>query len=68
MNMEERKAKGMLWTDTPEAMEAQKKARGLAFDFNHLHPSKADERADLIREIIRFIISCVPMGRCIRSR
>ena len=44
-NMEERKAKGMLWTDTPEAMEAQKKARGLAFDFNHLHPSKADERA-----------------------
>ncbi len=51
MNMEERKAKGMLWTDTPEAMEAQKKARGLAFDFNHLHPSKADERAALIREI-----------------
>lgn len=27
MTMEERKAKGMLWTDTPEAMEAQKKGQ-----------------------------------------
>ena len=28
MTMEERKAKGLLWTDTPEAMAAQVKARG----------------------------------------
>lgn len=51
MDMEERKAKGLLWTDTPEAMEAQKIARGLAFDFNHLHPSKVEERTALIGEM-----------------
>lgn len=45
MTMEERKAKGMLWTDTPEAMEAQKKARGLCYDFNHTHPSEREKGA-----------------------
>ena len=44
MNMEERKANGLLWTDTEEAMAAQRKARGLCFDFNHIHPSQADKR------------------------
>ena len=42
MDMEERKAKGLLWTDTEEAMAAQKKARGLCYDFNHIHPSESD--------------------------
>ena len=44
MDMEERKAKGLLWTDTEEAMAAQKKARGLCYDFNHIHPSESDRR------------------------
>lgn len=51
MTMEERKAKGMLWTDTQEAMEAQKIARGLCFDFNHMHPSESEKRAALISKI-----------------
>ena len=36
MNMEERKAAGLLWTDTEESAEKQRKARGLCCDFNHL--------------------------------
>lgn len=51
MKMEERKAKGMLWTDTPEAMEAQKKARGLCYDFNHTHPSEREKGAALLPEL-----------------
>ena len=51
MDMEERKAKGLLWTDTEEAMEAQKKARGLCYDFNHIHPSESDRRNEMLPEI-----------------
>ncbi|MCD8152034.1 MAG: galactoside O-acetyltransferase [Clostridiales bacterium] len=51
MTMEERKERGLLWTDTPEAMEAQKIARGLAFEFNHLHPSETEKKMVLIREM-----------------
>ena len=36
MNMEERKAAGLLWTDTEESAEKQRKARGQCCDFNHL--------------------------------
>lgn len=51
MTMEERKAKGLLWTDTKEALEAQKKARGLCFDFNHIHPSECERRNAMLPEI-----------------
>lgn len=51
MTMEERKAKVLLWTDTEEAMAAQRKARGLCFDFNHIHPSRAQERNEMLPEI-----------------
>ena len=44
MTMEERKAKGLLWTDTPEAMEAQARARGLVYDFNHTRPEEKEKR------------------------
>ena len=43
MTMEERKAKGLLWTDTPEAMEAQARARGLVYDFNHTRPEEKEK-------------------------
>lgn len=48
MNMEERKAKGLLWTDTEEAVEAQAKARGLCYDFNHLRPEERKKRRDML--------------------
>lgn len=51
MTMEERKAKGMLWVDTQEAMDLQKKARGLCFEFNHIHPSQAEKRNAMLPEI-----------------
>lgn len=51
MTMEERKAKGLLWTDTGEAIEAQKKARGLCYDFNHLRPEEHEKRKTMITEI-----------------
>lgn len=51
MTMEERKAKGMLWVDTQEAMDLQKKARGLCFKFNHIHPSQAEKRNAMLPEI-----------------
>lgn len=51
MTMEERKAKGMLWVDTQEAMDLQKKARGLCFEFNHIHPSQAEKRNTMPPEI-----------------
>ena len=51
MTMEERKAKGMLWVDTQEAMDLQKKARGLCFEFNHIHPSQAEKRNTMLPEI-----------------
>lgn len=34
--MEERKARGYLWTDTQEYFQLQSKAKGLCYDFNHL--------------------------------
>ena len=46
MTMEERKAKGLLWTDTPEAMEAQARARGLVYDLNHTRPEEKEKRMD----------------------
>ena len=46
MTMEERKAKGLLWTDTPEAMEAQARARGLVYDFNHTRPEEKEKRME----------------------
>lgn len=51
MNMEERKAKGMLWTDTDEAVAAQKRARGLVYDFNHLRPEEHERRVEMMHEI-----------------
>lgn len=51
MNMEERKANGLLWTDTEEAMAAQRIARGLCFDFNHIHPSQADKRNAMLPQM-----------------
>lgn len=51
MNMEERKAKGLLWTDTDEAMAAQAKARGLAYDFNHLRPEEKEARLTMLSEM-----------------
>ncbi|MCD8155919.1 MAG: galactoside O-acetyltransferase [Clostridiales bacterium] len=51
MTMEERKERGLLWTDTPETMEAQKIACGLAFEFSHLHPSETEKKMVLIREM-----------------
>ena len=51
MTMEERKAKGLLWTDTPEAMAAQVRARGLTYDFNHTRPEEKEKRMALLSEI-----------------
>ncbi len=51
MNMEERKAKGLLWTDTTEAIADQAKARGLCYDFNHLRPEERQKRMAMLPEI-----------------
>lgn len=51
MTMEERKAAGMLWTDTDEAMDKQAAARGLCYDFNHLRPEEREKRAQKLKEI-----------------
>ncbi|MEG1427615.1 MAG: DapH/DapD/GlmU-related protein, partial [Oscillospiraceae bacterium] len=51
MTMEERKANGLLWTDTQEAMEAQKKARNLCYDFNRLRPGEDEKKQAMIEEI-----------------
>ncbi len=51
MNMEERKAKGLLWTDTDEAIEAQMKARGLCYDFNQIRPEEIEKRAAMLPQI-----------------
>lgn len=55
MTMEERKAKGLLWTDTPEAIEAQKKARGLCYDFNHLRPEEHETRKAMLPQIFSYV-------------
>lgn len=49
--MEQRKAQGLLWTDTPEAIEAQKIARGKVYDFNHLRPEERERRIAMLPEI-----------------
>lgn len=51
MNTEEKMAKGLLWTDTGEYLEAQTKAKELMYDFNHLRPSEKEKRVELIHEI-----------------
>ena len=51
MTMEERKAKGLLWTDTDESAKAQIKARGLCYDFNHLRPEDHERRTEMLPEI-----------------
>jgi galactoside O-acetyltransferase len=51
MTMEERKAKGLLWTDTDEAIKAQIKARGLCYDFNHLRPEEREKRVQMLSDI-----------------
>lgn len=51
MSMEERKAKGLLWTDTDEAIEAQMKARGLCYDFNQIRPEEIEKRAAMLPQI-----------------
>ncbi|MBS6195626.1 MAG: galactoside O-acetyltransferase [Clostridiales bacterium] len=51
MTMEERKAKGLLWTDTEESAVAQTRARGLCYDFNHLRPEQKEERVKMLPEI-----------------
>ena len=40
--MEERKARGYLWTDTQEYFQLQSKAKGLCYDFNHLRPEERE--------------------------
>lgn len=48
MTMEERKAKGLLWTDTGESA----KARGLCYDFNHLRPEDTEKKMQFLSEIL----------------
>ena len=55
MTMEERKAKGLLWTDTPEAMAAQVKARGLVYDFNHTRPEEKEKRMALLLAVFMLL-------------
>lgn len=49
--MEERKARGYLWTDTQEYFQLQSKAKGLCYDFNHLRPEEREKRAAMLPEI-----------------
>lgn len=51
MLMEERKEKGLLWTDTQEALDKQAVARGLCYDFNHTRPEEKEKRGQLLKEI-----------------
>ncbi len=51
MTMEERKAKGLLWTDTEESAKAQQEARGLCYDFNRLRPEDTEKKMQLLSEI-----------------
>lgn len=46
--MEERKARGYLWTDTQEYFQLQSKAKGLCYDFNHLRPEEREKRAAML--------------------
>ena len=49
--MEERKARGYLWTDTREYFQLQSRAKGLCYDFNHLRPEEREKRAVMLPEI-----------------
>lgn len=49
--MEERKARGYLWTDTQEYFQLQSKAKGLCYDFNHHRPSGASQPAHPRRNV-----------------
>lgn len=51
MNMEERKAAGLLWTDTPDYLEEQERAKSIMHEFNHLHPGNNRRKAELIKEM-----------------
>ncbi|WP_050183519.1 DapH/DapD/GlmU-related protein [Domibacillus robiginosus] len=51
MNTEEKMAKGLLWTDTGEYLQAQTRAKELMYDFNHLRPGEKEKRMELIHEI-----------------
>lgn len=51
MNMEERKAKGLLWRDTGDAIDAQTRAKGLVYDFNQLRPEEREKRSAMLPEI-----------------
>lgn len=49
--MEERKARGYLWTDTREYFQLQSRAKRLCYDFNHLRPEEREKRAAMLPEI-----------------
>lgn len=49
--MEDRKARGYLWTDTKEYFEIQARARGLCYDFNRLRPEERDTRVKMLPSI-----------------
>lgn len=51
MTMEERMAKGLLWDDTGDYIDEQARAKDLMYEFNHLKPSKRDERIELVKQI-----------------
>lgn len=51
MDMSERMANGLLWTDTGEYLEEQTRAKELMYDFNHLRPSEKERRVELLHEI-----------------
>lgn len=52
MNMEERKAKGLLWKDTDEYLQEQARAKNLMYEFNHSRPHEKDRRMALLREMM----------------
>jgi acetyltransferase-like isoleucine patch superfamily enzyme len=49
--MEERKAAGLLWTDTDDYLDEQAKAKSLMHEFNHLHPSMKERSVELVKEM-----------------
>ncbi len=51
MTMEERKAAGLLWTDTEEYLEAQAKGKDLMYEFNQLRPSEVEKRDEIMRKL-----------------
>ena len=51
MNMEERKAAGLIWTDTEEYLAAQARGKDVMYEFNHLRPSEVERRVELIQKM-----------------